>query len=281
MKHSSVHHKKIENILNTRIHSYHYCSGGSVGEAWRIVGDHKNYIVKYAKDGRFFQEKTMLEVLQEKLPVPSVQYCEASMIILDDIPHDQQYHDTTYRMLGQFLGKLHHTTHAYYGLSYHNKIGALHQDNDYSSDWVDFFCEKRVLRLVKDGYNKKIIPHSFVKKAEKLCHKMDRYLYDCRPPSLIHGDLWGGNILVYKQKIAAFIDPALYYADPEIEIAYLSLFDPIAACFYDEYEKFFPLSDNFFEERLFLYQLYPLLVHVLLFQGSYVAQVEKTLDRFT
>jgi fructosamine-3-kinase len=99
-------------------------------------------------------------------------------------------------------------------------------------------------------------------------------------PSAIHGDLWGGNILSSGHRISGLIDPALYYADAEIELAFMTLFGSVGDRFFRSYGERSALRPGFFEARRDLYNLYPLLVHVRLFGGGYVAQVERTLDRF-
>jgi len=99
-------------------------------------------------------------------------------------------------------------------------------------------------------------------------------------PSLIHGDMWGGNVLAANGMITGFIDPALYFADPEIELAFTTLFSTFGDTFFSRYNEHRPLAPGFFEERRDLYNLYPLLVHVRLFGGSYVDSVDGILRKF-
>ena len=98
-------------------------------------------------------------------------------------------------------------------------------------------------------------------------------------PALIHGDMWGGNILCRDGRVAAFIDPAIYHAEPEIELAFATLFATFGTPFFERYRDIRPIAPGFFEERPALYNLYPLLVHVRLFGGHYVASVEATLSQ--
>jgi len=99
-------------------------------------------------------------------------------------------------------------------------------------------------------------------------------------PSLIHGDMWGGNVLCRNGAVAGFVDPAIYYADAEIELAFSTLFSTFGDAFFSRYRELRDIRPGFFETRVPLYNLYPLLVHVRLFGGGYVAQVERTLTRF-
>jgi len=117
-------------------------------------------------------------------------------------------------------------------------------------------------------------------RIEKLAGKLERWLDEPEQPSLIHGDCWGGNILCRDGKVAAFVDPALYYADAEIELAFGTLFGTFGDSFFHRYRERRPLRPGFFEARRDLYNLYPLLVHVRLFGGGYLDGVERILDRF-
>jgi len=99
-------------------------------------------------------------------------------------------------------------------------------------------------------------------------------------PALIHGDCWSGNVLVKTGRIAGFIDPAIHWAHPEIELAFGTLFGPLGEAFFARYRDMAPLAPGFFEARRDLYNLYPLLVHVQLFGGGYVNSVAQTLEKF-
>ena len=92
--------------------------------------------------------------------------------------------------------------------------------------------------------------------------------------------MWDGNVLCQNGRIGGFVDPAIYYADPEIELAFATLFNTFDRPFFDRYTEIRPISPGFFEERRHIYNLYPLLVHVRLFGGSYVNSVDGVLQRF-
>jgi fructosamine-3-kinase len=124
------------------------------------------------------------------------------------------------------------------------------------------------------------LPSSVFGRLENLCANLSRWIGNTSKPSLIHGDLWGGNIIVAKNRLAAVIDPAIYFADAEIELAFSTLFGTFGEAFFARYNELRPLAPGFFEERRDLYNLYPLLVHVRLFGGSYVGDVERTLKQF-
>jgi fructosamine-3-kinase len=116
--------------------------------------------------------------------------------------------------------------------------------------------------------------------VDQLAARLDDILYEPEQPALIHGDMWGGNVLPDNGRIAGFVDPAIYYAHPEIELAFSTLFSTYGKPFFRRYEEIRPLQPDFFEERRDVYNLYPLLVHVRLFGGSYVGQVKRILSRY-
>ncbi|MBX7253467.1 MAG: fructosamine kinase family protein, partial [Candidatus Promineofilum sp.] len=114
-------------------------------------------------------------------------------------------------------------------------------------------------------------------RVERLAGHLDHWLTAPAAPSLIHGDVWTTNVLARGGRITAFLDPAISFADAEIELAFIGLFGTFGRAFYQRYHALRPIAPGFFEERRDLYNLYPLLVHVRLFGGSYVGQVERVL----
>jgi len=117
-------------------------------------------------------------------------------------------------------------------------------------------------------------------RLEKLAGRLGDWIDASAAPSLIHGDMWTGNVLCNHGRISGFVDPAIYYADAEIELAFSTMFGTFGDAFFGRYGEHRPLRPGFFEERVDLYNLYPLLVHVRLFGGSYVGSVDRTLARF-
>ena len=124
------------------------------------------------------------------------------------------------------------------------------------------------------------LPAPVMARLEKFSRHLDTWLAEPDQPSLIHGDLWGGNVLAADGHISGFIDPAIYYANAEIELAFTTLFGTFSEPFFERYQEHRPLKPGFFEQRRDIYNLYPLLVHVRLFGGSYIGSVERTLTKF-
>jgi fructosamine-3-kinase len=123
------------------------------------------------------------------------------------------------------------------------------------------------------------LPSSMLGRIECLAERIDEHLIEPAFPSLLHGDLWTGNVLVRGGRIAGFVDPAIYCGHPEIELAFATLFGTFGAAFFDAYQERLKLEPGFHEERRDIYNLYPRLVHVRLFGSGYLSGIEATLAR--
>ena len=111
-------------------------------------------------------------------------------------------------------------------------------------------------------------------RIDKFCENIAQWLYEPPHPSLLHGDLWTTNILASGGRITGFVDPAIYYGHPEMELAFGTLFSTFSKPFFRRYREIRPMDPGFMELRRNLYNLYPLLVHVRIFGGSYVRSVD-------
>ena len=181
-------------------------------------------------------------------------------------------------MLGQTLAALHQHTAPSFGLDYDNYIGSLRQSNRPWDSWIDFFVHQRLepqIRLATDNHQ----PIHALKKKIEAFYKEISALLPKENPALIHGDLWGGNLLTDEKGYPCLIDPAVCFGHREAELAYTQLFGHFDRQFYHVYNESFPLEPGF-KERADLYNLYPLLVHVNLFGGGYVQQSEAIVSRF-
>lgn len=180
--------------------------------------------------------------------------------------------------LGIGLAHLHLTHGKEFGLSTDNYIASLHQKNLQSENWVDFFIEQRLEPLIGKAYFDKLIPLEFLKNFQAIYSKLES-VFPNEKPSLLHGDLWSGNVISSSSGQPCLIDPAIYFGHREMDLAFSRLFGGFDPRFYDSYESILPLEPGF-EARMGIYNLYPLLVHLNLFGSAYLPGIERIINRF-
>ena len=274
---------EIEREMKCRIVAIAPLSAANNAQIYKLSCDSgRAYVAKVAERG-LDVEAFMLRYLKEKskLPVPQVFFSNEHVIIMEFIVAQMGLDDGAQKNAAELLAELHKIRSENYGFERDTLVGSLRQPNSQSRDWVSFFVKNRLMYMGEEALKEKKIDAKFMKQLEKLCGKMSKYLPQPQPPSLIHGDVWGGNILAGRGKITAFLDPAIYHADPEIELAFIRLFNTFNDSFYARYNEINPIRPGFFEERADIYGLYPLLVHTRLFGLSYARKAQKILDRFS
>lgn len=217
---------------------------------------------------------------QTRLPVPDIIHNDNGLLIMSHLPSGGQLTSHAEEHAADLIADLHMITNPYFGFETNTVIGGLPQPNPKTERWVDFYCEHRLLYMGAEATKIDRLPLNLMVRLEKFTDTLNKKLLEPNAPSLIHGDLWGGNILCHDDKITGLIDPAIYFAHAEVELAFTTLFSTFGKTFFRRYQEHRPLDPGFFEERCDIYVLYPLLVHVRLFGGSYVSQVERILSRF-
>ena len=227
-------------------------------------------------------EAFMLRELKAKssLPVPEVYYSGDGLLIMEWMPSGGSINPTVQRHAAELLVDLHSKPFDRFGYSQDTLIGPLHQPNSITETWVEFFREQRLLYMANQAVKENSLPTSLHARLVKLADKLDEYLIEPKHPSLLHGDLWGGNIVASNSQVSGFIDPAIYCGHPEIELAFTTMFSTFGKPFFEAYQALAPLEPGFFEERLNIYNLYPTLVHVRLFGDSYLPPIDRVLQDF-
>jgi fructosamine-3-kinase len=199
---------------------------------------------------------------------------------MDFVASDGVADEAAQRHAAEQLAALHDRSYPYFGLECDTLIAGLPQANPPSERWVPFFVEHRLLAMAQLAREAGQLTLGLHARIERLATTLDGLLLEPAHPSLVHGDLWSGNLLLRDGAIAALIDPACYCADPEVELAFTTLFHTFGDAFYERYGEVRPIAEGFFEERCDLYNLYPLLVHLHLFGAAYASPIERTLRRF-
>jgi fructosamine-3-kinase len=179
---------------------------------------------------------------------------------------------------GNSLASLHRNTNNQFGLAYDNYIGRLSQSNSRHLNWPEFYADERILKLVRQANSLGLLNTQQVDAASRLCARLVNLIPD-EAPALLHGDLWSGNFMVADNGQAAIFDPAIYYGHREMDLAMTQLFGGFEMRFYQAYHESFPLHTGW-QLRTEIFQLYPLLVHLLLFGVQYLQRVSSILMRF-
>jgi fructosamine-3-kinase len=226
-------------------------------------------------------EGYMLRYLAEhsKLPVPEVFHSAPELLVMAFAEGNSTFHRPAVEDAAQLLADMHQVRGKAFGLERDTLIGGLHQPNPWADSWVDFFREQRLLAMARQALDTGRLPNEMFYRIEKFGERLSEFIDEPEYPSLLHGDIWTTNVIAKRDSITAFIDPAVYYGHPEIELAFITLFDTFGDFFFSRYNELRPIAPGFFEQRRDIYNLYPLLVHVRLFGGGYLSGVNRTLSK--
>lgn len=178
--------------------------------------------------------------------------------------------------LGRSLAALHAYGAPSFGLDHDNFIGRLAQSNTLADDWASFYWSCRLEPQLRLAMNRGLIDSATRSQFDALERALPDRVGAAEPPSRLHGDLWGGNLHVDEDGRPVLIDPAVYGGHREIDLAMMRLFGGFGERVFSSYAEARPLAQGA-DERIALYQLYPLLVHVNLFGGRYVGSLERAL----
>jgi len=260
--------------------------GGCINSAFTLHCEDSDYFVKLnqaASLGMFEAEAEGLEELRQPgvIRVPEPVCCgtqgETSFLVLEQLSLGHA-DSASSELLGRQLAELHQTTHSHFGWRRDNTIGSTPQKNLLNQDWLAFFKVNRLqfqLDLAREnGYR-----GTLQKLGADLLTCAEQFFSDYRPtPSLLHGDLWGGNWAVADDGSPVIFDPAVYYGDREADLAMTELFGGFDEKFYAAYREVWPL-DCGYAQRKSLYNLYHVLNHLNLFGGGYLGQAESLIRR--
>lgn len=269
------------------IRGFRAASGGCINNGGIIDTSSGEFFIKWNNKmrfpGMFEAEKRGLKLLYDAhaIRIPEVivngESGDLIYIVMENIQVNARKPDY-WTTLGIKLAKLHSNKAEKFGIDHDNFIGSLAQSNRTHSDWVEFFITERLARQIEVALNNGAISSTTVKQFDLLYTRFDNF-FPKESPVLIHGDLWSGNLITDDLGEPCLIDPAVYYGHREIELSMTKLFGGFDEDFYRSYNEFMPLESGF-EERVAVYNLYPLMVHVNLFGGHYLQEVEFILKRY-
>lgn len=257
-------------------------AGGCVAKAWRATLDGGEVIVAKTGSPGLDIEGWMLRYLAERsrVPVPAVLHASADLLVMEHVEHAGGVSAAGEERAAAMFAELHSITAEDYGLERDTLIGPLTQPNGSMANWAEFYAERRILHFGRLAMARGGIDESMMRALERVAGKMDSIVGEAGPASLVHGDAWGGNVLCRDGEVVALIDPAVHYADAEVELAFITLFSTFGEAFFRRYHELRPIREGFFEERKDVYLLYPLLVHAALFGGEYGQQAGRIARQF-
>jgi fructosamine-3-kinase len=213
-------------------------------------------------------EAAMLRSLADAVRTPAVEAEHDGVLLLEFVENDRVFSPAAWSSIGQALRRLHARLDDAYGWPLDYRIGTVELDNRRGTDWPLFWGQQR---LVSAG---SLLDRPWRERIDRLAEHLPDILPVAPPPAHLHGDLWGGNILVKDGALAALIDPACYFGDAEVDLAMLSLFDTPPPAFWEAYGD----PEPGWPERRAVYQLFPAILHLRLFGGSYAGLVDRLLS---
>jgi len=224
----------------------------------------------------------MLQYLAARspLPVPSVLHADDTLLLMTYLPAEGSIDVTAETHAAELIAALHDVRDADFGLDRDTVIGPLPQPNGRSPEWIPFLRDRRLVYMGRAAYDAGNLDGDTLARLETFCARLDAYIEEPEYPSLLHGDLWTGNVLARDGRISGFIDPAIYFGHPEMDLAFSTLFGTFGTTFFDRYAEIRQLKPGFFEERRDICNLWPILVHAKLFGGQYGLQAADILRRF-
>ena len=292
---SPLMHSRLLTHLSAAIHAathrpFEACSatpigGGSINQAFRLEGsDGARYFLKlndarhhamFAAEAEGLYEIAATDTIRVPLPISHGIADHQSYLVLE---HLQLSSRGDANLLGEQLAALHRCKSAQFGFARDNFIGTTPQPNGWKENWIDFWHEHRLgfqLQLAAEhGYGGQL-----QRLGEKLLDVLPAFFAGYTPqPSLLHGDLWGGNHAYTGDGAPVIFDPATYYGDREADLAMTELFGGYDPEFHAAYRAHYPL-DAGYATRKNLYNLYHILNHANLFGGGYAKQAEQMMQR--
>ena len=271
----------IGTLLSTRT-----ISGGSINDSFRVETTEGEFFLKLNSASRlpnmFEAEKRGLELLgQSSFIVPKPlgvgTHGDTQFILMQWVEKGAP-EDGFWNEFGRSLAELHLLSSVNFGLNHDNYIGSLNQKNSEHENWADFYRDERLIPQMNLADKQGRLSQRMRVGFETLFLELES-LFPVEKPSLLHGDLWSGNMMVTADGSPSIFDPAVYFGHREMDLAMMALFGGFGNGWIDAYNEVYPLESGW-RERIPIGQLYPLMIHVNLFGGGYVTDVLHALKQF-
>jgi fructosamine-3-kinase len=257
--------------------------GGDINQVFKLSFTGLDCVLKLNNAGTYpgmFEKEAMgLEQISEtgcRAPEVLKSFSEGDhqFLILEFI-QEEQPNGAYWERFGRRLAGLHSAVSANFGWKHDNYIGSLEQRNGKRQKWSDFFIECRILPLAEKAREKGLLTNVHMRQFESMFKRLPELIPE-EQASFVHGDLWSGNLMCGPEKEPVFIDPAVYFGHREVDLAMTHMFGGFDQRFLESYEEVLPLEPGF-DRRIDIHNLYPNLVHLVLFGRSYLGNVERVL----
>lgn len=271
--------KNFEKLIDDTVLQINQISGGCIGNSYRVKGTKGLYFVKsYYHNESINEANGLIELAKaEGIGLPELLNFDNKSIVLRYIEEGRPS-KTFQNDLGTIIAKLHRIKSDNFGFYEDNYIGSTPQINLYKSNWMDFYITNRLdfqFDLAgKNGF--KIVCDKYKKLKPLIPGILEG---DNEIPSLLHGDLWSGNVICSSAGSPIIIDPAVYYGSREIELVMTKLFGGFSNSFYNRYKKEYPLQKGW-EEREKIYTLYHVMNHLNIFGSGYRAHALQLINYY-
>jgi len=280
------HIKQIENLLNKeKIIKYEILQiSFNVACVKFEFSNKRKYIAKFSvKTNKFFNtiksEAENLIYLNNLFNFfPKLINYNNEYLVIEYLTNDKDKPNKTNLDFLKSVIKIHSVSNNLFGFDFNTQMGALEQINTFEESWVKFYLNNRLIPIFELANKKENMGKFINEKTNYIFKNIQNLIPDSPQPSLLHGDLWEGNILFKKNKFIGFIDPGSFFGHNEMEIAYLRWFNPsfIDSNFLEKYSVYIKLEKNYLDYEL-IYQLYYALCNVALWDKSYVEETKKIL----
>jgi fructosamine-3-kinase len=280
---------RVESTLRQSVRSLARVTGGDINDAFELgLADGQRVFLKtsaQAPQTMFAAEACGLEFLRQAraLRIPEVLAVSAAdpgpRFLLLEFIRPGKPRPGFDEQLGRGLADLHRFGAPCFGFSDSNFIGRLVQENRPHSSWAEFYHHERLEPQLAAAEAAGHATPALRRQFEQLFSKLPELVGEPEAPARLHGDLWSGNLHVDEQGAPALIDPAVYGGHREMDLAMMRLFGGFSERVFSAYAEAFPLTSGH-NERVLLYQLYPLLVHVNLFGRGYLRSVAQALSAY-
>lgn len=209
---------------------------------------------------------------------PKVHLIEDGIMLIDYIKHNNKKINIEKTNFLYSIAELHSNKSKNYGFDFDSQIGGMRQPNNINSNWVDFFSNQRLTIIYEEICKTNKMPLEINRKIEKLIKNINNLIPNNPGSSLLHGDLWEGNILFKEKKLVGLIDPGIFFGHNEMELSYLRFFNYINKSFLDQYNNLIQINKDYYKYEP-VYQIYYSLLNVHLWSREYINQTALLLEK--